>query len=419
MRVSTSMIFDGGVSTMQKRMGEALKLQQQLATNRRMLTPSDDPVAAAQALEVTQALNINKLYMSNQDNASDTMALAESQLDSAGTLMQSLYERMVNLGNGSLTEQDRKTITNELREGFKQLVGYANQTDGLGNYLFSGYRGDTLPFTGDIDNGMTYHGDAGHRELQVSAARSLQVSESGLDIFMRVPNTSVPFRAEANAANTGTARISLPTVTDQALWSVAGNAQIYDITFTDIGGGDFTYDVTDYQGTSIGSGTYTPTLDTDGNPVPFKLALPGMGAEVTITGTPANGDVYNVRPSGTTDVFSILSEIVAAVEGPSTLDVNEARAVFDEKLGHALTNIQSAMDNMLKYRANFGARMQEAEQLQSAGSDRSLHYSTTLSRLQDIDPVKTISELSQVEMTLQAAQMSFSQVSKLSLFNYL
>jgi flagellar hook-associated protein 3 FlgL len=129
--------------------------------------------------------------------------------------------------------------------------------------------------------------------------------------------------------------------------------------------------------------------------------------------------VYNVRPSGTTDVFSILSEIVAAVEAPTTLGENEARAVFEEKLGYALTNIQSAMDNVLKYRANYGSRMQEAEQLQSAGSDRGLHYSTTLSRLQDVDLTKTISELSQVEMTLQAAQMSFSQVSKLSLFNYL
>lgn len=419
MRVSTSMVFDSGVSTMQKRTAELLKLQQQLATNRRMLTPSDDPVAAAQALEVTQASNVNKLYMQNQAEASDAMAQGESQLNDIGTLLQSTYQRIVQLGDGALADDDRASIATELRENFKQLMSYANQTDGLGKYIFSGYRGDTIPFVGDADNGVTYQGDAGHRELQVSASRSLQISESGLDVFMRAPNTSVPFKATAAAANTGAATISTPTVTDASLWNVSSNAQIYDVTFTDIGGGDFSYDITDYQGNSIGTGTYTPTLDTNGYAVPTKIALPGLGAEFTITGTPADGDVVNIRPSGTVDIFSTLTKAIQLAENPSTaLDPNVGLQ-YDEQLGNVTTNIQSALDNILKYRSSFGARMQEAETLQSAGSQRSLEYSTTLSRLQDVDPLEAISDLTQTQTTLQAAQLSFTKVTQLSLFNYL
>ncbi|HWU84339.1 MAG TPA: flagellar hook-associated protein FlgL [Rhodocyclaceae bacterium] len=419
MRVSTSMLFDRGVSSMQDRTAEVLKLQQQLAANRRILTPSDDPVAAAQALEITQAKNVNELYIQNQAEASDTMALGESQLNDAGTLLQSTYEKIVQLGDGALADQDRASIATQLRENFKQLMSIGNQTDGLGKYIFGGYRGDTQPFVGDIDNGVTYQGDAGHRELQVSASRSLQVSESGLDVFMRVPNTSVPFRADAASTNTGSATISTPTVTDASLWNVAGNAQIYDVTFTDAGGGDFSYDITDYQGNSIGTGTYTPTLDTDGNPVPVQIALPGLGAEFTISGTPADGDVVNIRPAGTTDVFSVISNVVDLAEQPYQSADAATRARYDEQLGYALTNIQSSLDNMLKYRAGFGARMQEAETLQSAGSERSLEYTNTLSRLQDVDMTQAISDLTKTQTTLQAAQLSFSKVTQLSLFNYL
>lgn len=430
MRVSSSMIFDSGVSTMQKRTAEVLKLQQQLATNRRMLTPSDDPVAAAQALEVTQSNNVNTLYMQNQDNANDTLASGESTLDSAVTLLQSMYERMVQLGDGSLNDQDRLSITTGLRENFKELMGIANQTDGLGNYLFSGYSGNTQPFIGDIDNGVSYVGDAGHRELQVSPTRNLQVTESGLDVFMRVPNTSVPFKADAAAANTGNAVISKPIVTDTSLWNDPSNPQIYSVTFTDTSAGagtSFSYDVTDYLGVSIGGGTYTPPLDASGNPaldadgnlVTTQITIPGKGAEFSITGTPADGDVVNINPAGTTDVFSVISAIVLESEQGVPSVGGDPKTKFNEQLGFALSNIQSAHDNVLKYQSGFGARMQEADSQNSASSERGLEYTSTLSRLQDLDTVKAISDLTMTQTTLQAAQLSFSQVSKLSLFNYL
>lgn len=472
MRVSTSLIFDSGTASMQKRIADALKLQQQLASQRRMLTPSDDPVAAAQALEVTQALNINNLYMKNQDNASDILAAGESNLTSAHSLLQSMYERMVQLGDGALSDADRKTISSELRENFKQLVGIANETDGLGNYLFSGYSGNTKPFTGDIDNGITFVGDGGYRALQVSPSRSLQVGESGLDIFMRVSDKSVPFQLSAAGGNTGSGVAYAPTIVDPTQWNVPANTQIYNITFT----GATTYDITDYQGNAVAGFTgltYTPAeitlpdattlsltntplpggsysvpnynvvfddpstaaagsysysiYDKQGEPVagfqnltytPATIALPD-GGQVSMAGAPAAGDTFNIRPSGTTDIFSVLSTIVTEAEKGYQFADTATRQAFDEQLGFALSNVQSAMDNILKYQANYGARMKEAQELQSAGSDRGLQYESTLSRLQDVDLTQAISDLTRTETALTAAQQSFSMISKLSLFNYI
>ena len=472
MRVTTSLIFDSGTASMQKRMSDALRLQQQIATQRRMLTPSDDPVASAQALEVTQANNVNSLYMKNQDNAGDILASGESNLTAAHTLLQSMYDRMVQLGDGALSDKDRSTIASELRENFKQLMGIANETDGLGNYLFAGYSGNTQPFTGDLDNGVSFLGDGGNRALQVSPSRSLQVGESGLDIFMRVPVTSVPFQANAAAANSGTGTVYSPTVTDPTQWKVPSNTQIYNIVFT----GANTYNVTDYQNNPIAGFTgltYTPaditlpdatTLTLTSTPTPGGsystpnynvvfdnpstaaagsysytiydkqgVAVPGStgltytptnitlpnGAQVSMSGAPNATDVFNITPPGTTDVFSVISTIVTEAEKGYQFADTATRSDFDKQLSYALSNIQSSMDNILKYQSNYGARMKEAEELQSAGSDRGLQYATTLSRLEDVDMTKALSDLTMTQMTLQAAQMSFSQISKLSLFNYL
>jgi len=57
--------------------------------------------------------------------------------------------------------------------------------------------------------------------------------------------------------------------------------------------------------------------------------------------------------------------------------------------------------------------------VKSAGDDRALQYSQTLSRLQDLDYAKAASELTQQNVNLEAAQKSFAKVAGLSLFNYL
>ena len=59
MRISTSQIFDSGALGIQNGQGALFKLQNQLSSGRKVLTPKDDPVAAAQALVVTQSRDVN------------------------------------------------------------------------------------------------------------------------------------------------------------------------------------------------------------------------------------------------------------------------------------------------------------------------------------------------------------------------
>jgi flagellar hook-associated protein 3 FlgL len=57
--------------------------------------------------------------------------------------------------------------------------------------------------------------------------------------------------------------------------------------------------------------------------------------------------------------------------------------------------------------------------LGDTSSGLSLQHQENLSKLQDLDYAKAISEFTQQQVQLEAAQKSFVQISGLSLFNYL
>jgi flagellar hook-associated protein 3 FlgL len=205
MRISTSQIFDAGALNIQRNQADVFKTYNQISTGRRVLTPADDPVAAAQALIVSQSGAVNAGHIENQGAAADKLKLLESKLTSATESMQNLLEKAVQAGNsGTLSDADRKSISTDMRQQLAQLLATANSQDGSGLYMFSGYQTNVLPFTAASDpvNSsapatltppqnfanpyVTYHGDQGRAELQVDASRVMPVGENGSDVFMRV-----------------------------------------------------------------------------------------------------------------------------------------------------------------------------------------------------------------------------------------
>jgi flagellar hook-associated protein 3 FlgL len=182
------MIYDSGLSSIQNRTSSLLRVQQQLSTGRRILAPSDDPVAAARALDVQQSIAGNKAQGVTRDNAKSAVGIADAQLQSATDLLVRVRELTVQAGDAALSAQDRRSVALELRQRFDELLAIANAKDGLGNSLFAGFQIGNKPFAGSVEDGVSYIGDDGLRALQVSNARQLGINQSGNDIFMRVQN---------------------------------------------------------------------------------------------------------------------------------------------------------------------------------------------------------------------------------------
>lgn len=397
MRISTNTMFQSGSDRLSDLQSALQKTQQQLSTGRRVVTPSDDPIAAAQALDVTQAQSVNDQFGVNRKSATSTINQVESTLGDIGTLLENARTLAVSVGNvASMTDADRASVATQLSDQLDQLISLANSDDGRGSYLFSGYQTSTQPFTKTVA-GAQYNGDQGQRLAQVGPSRQLPVTDSGNAIFEKIKTVVTAPNAVA-PVNIGNGTISAGSVVNAAL--VDGHS--YSLNFT-VAGGVTTYDVVDStSGTTLSSA----------NPYNSGQQITVKGFQFSISGIPANSDKFTISSGADQSVFKALTDFVSALKTPGTAAVPAAVA-------SALGNIDQAIDTALTVRSAVGSHIKEIEDLNSTGDDRSVQYSRTLSGLQDLDYAKSISEFTQQQQTLEAAQKSFMATSGLSLFKLL
>ncbi|PIY05350.1 MAG: flagellar hook-associated protein 3 [Gallionellales bacterium CG_4_10_14_3_um_filter_54_96] len=400
MRISSNTIFDSNVAAMGQQQSRLMQTQQQIASGKRLSSASTDPVAATRALDITQSDAINNQQASSRAAARHTLSLAESTLQGVTTLLQDVRTAAVYAGNGTLNSSDRATLATDLSGRLQELVGLANSTDGVGNYLFSGFQSKTQPFV-DTPAGMGYFGDDGQRLAQVSATRQMAASDSGADVFMRIRNGNGTFVTQATAGNSGSGVISAGAVVNPA--ALTGNN--YSISFS----------------MAAGISNYSVINTTTGLPVPGMTAQPYTsgqaiafdGMRLDIQGAPASGDSFAVTPSSNESVFKTISNLIATLNAPVV------GSNLTNGLNRGINNLDNALGNVLTVRATLGLRLNEIDALQTTGEDMGLQLKQTLSQLQDVDYNKAISDLTQQQVTLQAAQKSFTQVANLSLFTYL
>ena len=192
MRISTMQIYNGGTAGIQNLQSELYSAQNQVSTGRRIVTPKDDPIGAAQALMVTQAGAVNELYLKNQGAADSKLSALDSTLQGINEELVNIYEKSIAAGNGAYSDSDRKAIAAELTERLDSLVSLANTQDGNGRYVFAGFQSTTTPFSGSP---VTYAGDDGQQKLQVTASQFVTTNLSGNDVFVNV--------VDANGVSTG------------------------------------------------------------------------------------------------------------------------------------------------------------------------------------------------------------------------
>ncbi|MCX7513132.1 flagellar hook-associated protein FlgL [Frateuria sp. STR12] len=395
MRVSTNWMQQQSVNTMMERQSDLSGIQTQMGTGKRINQPSDDPVGAARAVELTHLGADTAQYQRNITSANARLGLEDQTLSSVNDVLGRVRTLLLQSMNATQTDESRSDIAAEMVQLRGQLLGMANNKDSQGDYIFAGNRTGTAPFLSQ--GGVNYVGDAGQRMVAAGPGLQVATGDPGSAIFMDIPDGNGSFSLAAGGANTGTAVAGANSVTDAGAWD-GGN---YQITFTAADA----YEIRDGGGALVDSGSYDPQK---GGAIAFK------GVQVAFSGTPAAGDSFAVAPSSSQDMFATLDSIIATLQMP-----NGGGAAMQNTLNGELANIDQSVGSVIQARAAVGARMNALDQQASLNDDLALQHKTALSDVQDLDYYDAVSRLSLQSSALQAAQMTFSKLQNMSLFDYL
>jgi flagellar hook-associated protein 3 FlgL len=399
MRIATNTIYSAALTRLSTLQEGVVKTQNQISSGKRILTPSDDPIGAARVLDLSQGQAINAQFAANRQNIGNSLSSEETVLQNTTSLLQDVKTLSISAGDGAISNVDRKSIALELRSRFDQLVGQANTVDGTGNYLFAGFQAGTPPFS-TTSNGVQYNGDQGQRFVQVGTSRQIAQSDPGDAVFTNIPATKLSASA-ASTANTGTGTVTPVLVTDGS--QVTGHD--YNINIT---GGGTTYDVIDV---TLGTTVSVAAPYTSGAPIVFD------GQQLKISGAPATGDSFTVRPAKSQSIFKTIGDLITALETPASTPVEKANLTYS--LSVANGNLDNALDTVLAVRSSVGTRLKEIDSLNTYGDDRNIQYASAIENIQGLDYAKSISDFTQQNTTLEAAQKTFVKISGLSLFSLL
>ena len=145
-RLSTANQYDIAVRNISQRQSALSNLQENLTSGKRVVRPSDDPVAAAQAERALTRIERIQTEQRALDARRNTIAQAESSLGDAVSLVQEMRQLIVDAGSGTKTANDRRTIANQIHSLREQLSAVANRKDTNGVPLLSALGSAATPF---------------------------------------------------------------------------------------------------------------------------------------------------------------------------------------------------------------------------------------------------------------------------------
>lgn len=396
MRVSTRGAFLNGLSLMQQLQTALDRTQRQIASGRRILTPSDDPIAASRSLEIRESLSRLQQFDRNGTIAQNRLSLEESALSSVNNVLQRVRELALQANNATQSNETRGLIAIEMREHLDHLVQLANTRDGNGRHMFSGHLEDVETVT-RMGSVFTYNGDQGQRLIQIGEGREVADGDPGSDVFFGIRDGNGVFSVIPQPLNAGTGVIGVGSTVDPTQY----DQDQYTVTFI----GANSYEVRDSSAVLVTSGSFQP-----GDTLAFR------GIEFALTGQPAAGDEFIVAPSSLQDVFSIVESLASAIEQPVYDD--SSRTLVTNQVNAGILGIDQALTKTLDVRTQVGSRLAAIENQIDTNGAYALTYRETLASIEDLDYAEALSHLSLVATTLEAAQQSFVRTQQLSLFNY-
>ena len=161
MRVTSRMMTNHFLSNLNFNMTRMDKYQYQMASNRRIVNISDDPVGVIKAMGMRVKLGRLAQYETNISDSNAWLQQTETSLDKLNEAIKEAYTISVNMVNQTNSQDERTAAAQYIQQMRDHCVQMANSTVS-GQYIFGGYNTTTAPFVIKQDSSgktiITYNG---------------------------------------------------------------------------------------------------------------------------------------------------------------------------------------------------------------------------------------------------------------------
>ncbi len=396
--------------------------QERLSTGLRINSASDDAAGFQIANQLEARTGGQQQALRNIGDAKSALSTAEGALDTQLNILQSAKEKATQAANGSLSQDERDAIANELKAQVAEINDIADNTTFNGDQLIkggtSGENGSSvgLTFQTGATSDTTFDVEVGN-----SRARDLGVE-----------TIADPTTATGDIAGQSVDASSLTANSNTIETSLEGNINVSTAS-------------TDLEGKALGEGLeggdfdVTVSTDTANSALTFEVAGPDsstttIAASSALTNSTANAEIDGAATTnitlesattGTgTNTIGFEVGTLSAITDADTIDTNNSFTVSidgSENIGSRLEgssgdeareiidDVDGAIDNLTGELSNLGASQNRLSFKESNLETSQTNLSAAQSRIEDADFAKEQTQVAKLQVQQQSGTAQLAQ----------
>ncbi|BDB02570.1 flagellar hook-associated protein 3 [Clostridium botulinum] len=384
MRITNNMMANSFMSDMNNNLENLNRINQQLTSGKNFSKPSHDPAGVIRSMQLYTSIDANKQYNKNISNVINWLDVTDTALDQIGKQLGKIRDKLEEAGNPGFGETERKALKDEVN-GIIASMSQTLNTTFDGKYIFSGTRVTSKP-TGIEKNGknneLVYLKNDQSVLLLDDTLKAISAAEklSGKSINEIKDSELLDFKSLVNK--------------DPSTLTPEEKIKVDKLSSEEI---DALKNLSDEDLKHLG----------EYNQMNAKLKAEiseGVVMEYNVTAT----EVLQ----GGGDLRQLLENIVKHLESD---DPNEINKLYGEDLG----NIDKALDNVLRIRAEVGAKQNRMDAAKEMNKETNFNMTEILSNIEDVNLVEKNMEFAILQSVYISSLQTSAKVLQPTLMDYL
>ncbi|HMA60799.1 MAG TPA: flagellar hook-associated protein FlgL [Halanaerobiales bacterium] len=392
MRITDGMMVGNMLKNLQNNRSELDKLNQQLSSGKQFSKPSDDPIGVTTSMGFHTKMNNYEQYQKDVNNAKSWLESTENSLSDAGKILQRSSELAIYGANDTLNPDDRKNMSEEVKELRNELISIANSKLGQ-DYLFAGQASGTKPI--EVNN--EYHTN---NDLTLNNQNNISSVKRSSSTALTPGNYTVSLEENGGTVDT----INISNEEGEIVASKTNDTALTQDT-------EYEVETDNGEKLTIKTGNNNPTV-TDQAEFEIHSYVKYKGDHNKILRKIS--DDNNMKVNANADkVFKQNIEIV------NNLYEDLKAGKGGEKISAYATKLQNGMTNNTGARAEVGAKINRLDLITNRIDDELLNTEKLNSKNEDIDLAKLVTDLKMSENVYRASLSSAARVIQPSLVDFL